>query len=327
MKWLLLGTAAAVQLGLSVSASAQVPEQCINLIGPMRDSCVARIKRAQKSEVASGKLGAFAKTDAKLVNDSIAAADAKIAQNDFAGAAAVYDAAIAQAPTGPVAHHLYAHLATVLRRQAVTAYNSAPKPVYPPPGSPNQAIRDANASNAKLIADRRSNATSMLHKALDAAVKAATLADAQKDRTADAAIGAELREDASLLYKINQAEVLATARPSIELETTWLRKWLKDAKPTDAALVADYGIATAAALIARDPAAGWAFADEILAKTGDNVDGAILYGELAVALKGSASAAYRAKATAAVAAATGRTTDAAQQARLKQVAADLAKTN
>lgn len=324
--------ATAFILGCAAPAAAQMDDatrsakpsdkmDCSTYFGSERSKCTAEQKATAK-RAASSSGGVNAK-DAKLINDSNAAAQAKIDAGDIAGAAAVYQAAIAGAEKNPVRHHLYLGLALTQRRQGVAAFNAGAKPEYPPPFSSNEVIRAANAKNAALQAQKIAAAMPLITTALETATQAATLADAATDKTADPAIGVEMREDAGLLYRLDRAAVLATPRPSAELEATWLRRWLTGTAPVSPADAAKYGVPVAAALAAKDPAAGLTLADEVQAKTGTDIDGALGYAEI-VAAKAPAGDPHRAKALAGLTAVEASVTDGQQKAQLTKLKTTLA---
>lgn len=255
--------------------------------------------------------------DAKFINNTNTAAQAKLDARDFAGAVDIYQKAIDSAPTNAARHILYLGLSLSLRRQGIAAYNSGDRPVQPPPGSGNDAIRAYNAAVLASQAQRRSAAVPLLDRALVAGAQAATLSDAQTDKSAEEGIGTELREIAYLLYQVDRDHVLAKARPSAPLEAVWLRRWLGGATPLAESLVAKYGVPVAAALVVQDPAAGLTLADEVRAKTGADPDGATGYAEIVVAAKLPAGDPRRAQALAGLTAAQATINDSQRLAQLR----------
>lgn len=317
-----------VMLGCGTPAFGQgvggAPEQgrpgkvnCDTFRGSDRDKCLQRAEQ-QSSGGASGK-------DAKLINGTNTAAQAKSQAGDFAGAAALYDEALTKAGKDTPKQYLLVGKAIAQRRQAIAAYNAVAKPVYPPPGSGNEAIRAANAANAALQTQRVAAALPLVKTALATAAEAATVADGQKDKNVDGTIGVELREDAELLYKLDPAAVVAAPRPSVALEVAWLRKWMGGTPAPTAADLGRSGFPVAAAELARDRTAGLALADELQAKTGGDLDSTLAYAEIVAAAKLPAADPRRVKTTAAITAIeTGGTTNDAQKARVRQVKAALA---
>lgn len=299
--------------------AAQSRISCESLMGAERSGCLSERKRAQAAAAAGGTNA----KDAKLFNTTVEAARARAAAGDYTGATAIYRAAIDANPKSPVLHRLYAGMAISYRQQGVAAFNAGGKPVYPGPGASNDAIRLANASNAGLELQKRAASVPLITQGLEAAVKAATLADAQKDRGGDETIGVELREAAALLHSIDRPGVLATSRASGELEAKWLRKWLAATPAAGADQVGRYGIATAAGLVARDPAAALALADEVKMRSGGDADAAIGYAEIVVAAKAPAGDPHRAQALAGLAAVQANVTEAGRQRRLQQARAAL----
>lgn len=313
--------ASAQDMGSPDAQSAKAVD-CSAYQGSARNKCMQDAKKRAEAAPAGGSK-ATAK-DAKLINETNAAAQTKLQANDFAGAAALYDEAIAKASKTTPKHYLLVGKAIAQRRQAVAAYNAGPQPSYPAAGAGNDAIRAANAANAALQAQKAAAAVPLLKAAMATAVEAATLSDSQQDRSVDTAIGAELREDAGLLYRLDRDAVLATPRASAALEVAWLRKWMGGTPAPSTADIARNGLAVAAAEMARDPNAGLALADELYAKIGGDVDGTIGYAELIAAAKLPASDPRRAKATAAIVAIeTGGTTNDSQKSKIRQVKAAL----
>lgn len=321
MRPISLTLAIIILAGVSATASAQRDESgtrtydCGTYSGTERSVCLDNQKRAKES---AAKGGVNAK-DAKLINETKAASQTKAAAGDLAGATALYDQAIAASPKSAVLHFLYLGRAMGLRRQGVAAYNAGGQPSYPPAGSSNMIIAAANAANAALAIRKVEAAKPFIIDALRAATQAANAADAQPNKAADAAIGVELREDASLLYQFDRTAVLTASRPSAEIEAVWLRRWLVGTDPLPADQVARYGVAVAAALVAKDQAAGLTLADEVRAKTGSDPDGIIGYAEIVSAAKSVAGSDRRSRALADLAAAAPGVTDAAKKDRIKQL--------
>lgn len=310
---------------ISVPATAQDPEQrnreiptdrgagtnCDGMMGAQLNACRAAAKKPKES---SGAPGITAK-DGKHFNDTATAASAKQQARDFAGAAAIYRSAIEAAPKSSALHRLYAGLAITLRQQGVTAYNNGPQGTDPGPGATNDQIRAANAANAAARVQRTNAALPLFKQAQEAAVKAAELAAASQDRGADPNIATELRQDAVLLYQLDHDNVLRTPRPSAELEAQSFRKWLADNPSLPQADVAQAGIATAATLVAKDPAAGLTLADEVLVRAANDQDATLGYADLVVAAKLPAGDPRRAKALAGITRIESALTDPAKQAK------------
>lgn len=305
--------------------------ECDHVPGRAREMCFDRLKRAAKDKPAEQKGGkgtkGLSKADATLVNDTNAAAKAKLDAGDFAGAVAEYQKGIDASPNNPAKHVLVAGLAMSLRRQGVALYNGGERPTPPPPGSSNDTIRAFNAAVAKAQTERTAAALPLIKRAMEAAANAATLADASTNKQADVAIGTELREDAYLLFKLDPRGTLAAARPSATLEADWLRRWLTATNPLAEQLAAKYGIAVAAALVAKDPAAGLALADEVKARSGNDADGAMGYAEIVVAARTPAGDPHRAQATAWLTAVEATVVDSQQKKRLGELKAALAATS
>lgn len=317
-----VGPAAAQDAPPQTDSGVRTKADCDAFRGAERSKCLAEIKRAERAQASPG--GPNAKT-AKLVNDTNTAAQAKTAAGDFAGAVALYDGALSQSGKDAPKQYLLVGKAAAQRRQAIAAYNGGAQPQYPPVGSSNDVIRAANAANAALQAQKAAAALPLLKAALATAVEAATFADAQKDKNADEAIGVELREDAELLYRLDRSGVLAAARPSIDLEVVWLKRWLAANPTLGESLVAKAGVPIAAALTAKDAALGLTLADEIKARTGNDPEGVLGYAEIVVAAKTPAGDPRRAKALAALATIEGAVVD-NQKARLTQAKAALSGT-
>lgn len=281
-------------------------------------TCAKRLKAAAKG---GGTPGVSAQ-DGKLFNETNVAANAKLQAKDFVGAAAVYQQAIDANPKSAVLHRLYAGQAIALRQQAIAAYN-VEQPVIPPPGSSNDQIRAANASNAGLQARKSAAALPALRRAQEAAGRAAAAAATSKDRGADESIGTELRQTASLLYQLDHDGVLASPRASADLEAASFRQWLAANPQAAGSLVAQFGIATAATVLAKDKAAGLTLADEVIARAGGDADGAIGYADLVVAAKTPAGDPRRAKALAGLAAADAVVSDSAKKQHIQKLKATL----
>ena len=294
--------------------------RCSSLSGIERSRCLSDIKAAENKPGASGMTA----KDTKLVNETAAAAQAKMTAGDFGGAVALYEQVIGANPNITGRYHLIAGQAVALRRQAVGAYNAGPQPSVPPAGASNDVIRAANAANAAVQAQKVAAALPILKQALAAAVQAATLADAQKDRTADAAIGLELREDAGLLYRLDHEAVLATPRASIDTEVTWFNRWFDATNPLAEALAAKYGVATAAALTAKDKAAGLALADKVRARTGNEAEGILGYADIVAAARLPAGDPRRVKALADLTAVEATLADGQQVQKAKRLKTALA---
>lgn len=302
-----------------------IPANCAQVPGPMRERCFEEAKRAAKSapKASAGAKG-LSKADATLVNATTAAAQAKLTAGDFAGAAAEFQKGIDASPNNPAKHVLYAGLAMSLRRQGVAAFNSGTRPTPPAATASNDAIRAYNSSIAAAQAERTAAAVPLIKRALETAASAATMADASANKQADASIGTELREDAYLLFKLDQRNTLTVARPSVTLEADWLRRWLTATNPLAEQLAAKYGIAVAAALTAKDPKAGLALADEVKARSGNDPDGAMGYAEIVVAAKTPAGDPHRAQATAWLAATEANVIDTQQKRRVGELKTALA---
>ena len=298
---------------------------CNSMSGVNRSACIDRVKSATKENAAAaGGKGAkgtpgLSKADATLVNATNAAAQAKLDAKDYAGAAAEYQKGIDAAPNNPARHILYAGLAMALRREGVAAFNGGTRPTMPPSGASNDTIRAYNAAVAASQTERTTAALPFLKRAIEAGATAATLADASQNKAADAAISLELRESAGLLYRLDTRNTLTTARPSITLEADWLKRWLTATNPLAESLAAKYGIGIAANLTAKDPAAGLALADDIKARAGDDLDGAIGYAEIVVAARTPAGDPHRAKALAALAAVEPSIVDGQQKRRAAEL--------
>lgn len=294
---------------------------CETYRGSERSQCLNDLKRA---ETKAGPSGGPSAKDAKLINETNAAAQVKSQAGDFAGAAALYDEALAKAGKTTPKQYLLVGKAIAQRRLAVAAYNAGGQPSYPPPGAGNDAIHAANAANAALQARKTAAALPLMKVAMATAVEAATLADSQQDKAADPAIAAELREDAGLLYRLDRNAVIATPRASAALEVAWLRKWFAGTPAPSLDDLNRYGFAVAAAELARDRNAGLALADEVLAKAGTDQDATIGYAELIAAAKLPANDPRRVKAAAAITTieTTGTTND-AQKAKIREIKAAL----
>lgn len=310
---LVLAVPAVAQDSAEAPAGPKTKKDCETYLGGERSKCLSEVKQAAQAKPSGGP----DKKVAKLINDTNTDAQAKVAAGDFAGAVALYDAALAQPGKDVPKHYLLVGKAAAQRRQAIAAYNGGAQPKYPAPGASNDEIRAANAANAALQGQKTAAAWPVLTAATATAAEAATFADGQKDKDVDEAIGVELREDAALLYRLDRANVLSTPRASADVEATWLKRWLA-ANPTIAgSLVAQYGVPVAAALTAKDRTAGLALADEVKTRAGSDPEGAIGYAEIVVAAKTPAGDPRRAQALAGLAAIEGSVVD-NQKVRLNQ---------
>lgn len=329
---------ASAQMGREANADpvqqGQIPPECAGATGRFLDPCIDRVRRAERKKggkddataVAGKKGGAsgLSKADTELVNGTNASAQAKLQANDFAGAVADYQKAIEASPNNPARHILYAGLAMSLRRQAIAAYNAGTRPTPPAVGASNDEIRAYNAAVATQQTQRTAETLPLLKRAIEAAATAATGADASDNKAADPTIAVELLEDARLLFQLEPQGVLATPRASVDVETTWFRRWLTTTPPPSQADIAKYGFAVAAALTAKDAAAGLTLADEIQSKAGSGIEQALAYAEIVAAGKTPAGDPRRAKALAGLAAIEGSVIEAGQRERLAKLKTALA---
>lgn len=263
-------------------------QQCDTMPGSQRSFCMNNLKRQWKEAdqaAGAGAKGSAPANEAKYYNAAVVEANAKSMARDFAGAAAVWRAAIAANPQSKVMHRMHAGLAISLRQQGVAAYRDGEQPKYPAPGSTNDQIVAANAANRALDERKRAVAVPLIQEALAEAVTAATLSEAQSDRGADEAIGVELREGASLMYLLARDRILAAPRASIDLEAKWVRAWLAASPTLAESLVAKHGYPVAFALAVRDPAAGMALADELKVRTKGDAEGLVGYADTVIAAK------------------------------------------
>lgn len=301
---LLTGTAMTAALAQERQDGRQfdTKESCTNMSGLALVNCEAKQKRAAKEAQQAGSTGGptVSAADAKVYNETAAAANAKNAAKDYAGAAAAYQTAIDANPKSPLLHRYYTGLAIAQRQEAVAMFNNAPAPTYPPAGATNEQIRAANAANAAAQQQRVAGTLPLVKRAQASAARAASVAAAGKDRSIDEAIALELRQDASLLYQLDRAGVFAAPRAGVEYEAQSLRAWLAKNPTLADSIVAQFGVPTAAALTARDPAAGAVLADEVFARSGNDPDGVLGYAEVIAAAKLPATDPRRAKALAAL---------------------------
>lgn len=301
---LLAGSTAAVATAQTLSQRAETARQekeakeRAAAAGPGAAACASGSANDEEACLkAANEAAKKSNTGQKTIIAALNAGNAKATAQDFDGAITDYQGGVGAAPAGhPNLYELHNALANAYRARATKNFNAAVGPgvTQLPPAVLTSVGGDLRIS-------------------LEESAKAAAIAGTDQAKLDK--VETSMRETSKLWGSADRAGVIATARPTLDVEKTLFDKWAATATPQQ---LSQYTPGMAFALLPKDKEAALTLATAMFDKQPADMDTLISYAQVVAEAKLPPTDPRRVKAKAAVenAITTGTTND-SQKVRLR----------